>query len=79
MEKGTDRRGQTKDCRRLIEEIEAAGGTVTATRRGHLQVRGPNGELAHLSGNFGSPRGWHKARNTLRLYAGIELRRGCEG
>lgn len=68
---GNSHRG--KHARRLVAAIEAAGGTVTTTARGHLMVRGPNGTALLSSKPTGRGRSKDNLHADLRRYAGIDV------
>jgi len=65
--------GREADVRRLVAAIEAAGGTVRRTRRGHLRVTGPLG-VAIICSSHGSWRAINNDLATLRRHAGIDLK-----
>jgi hypothetical protein len=68
------RKWRSKDTRRLVLQIEAAGGTVEFTERGHIIVRGPGG-TATIPSNPGNIKAPAITRAILKREAGIELPR----
>lgn len=64
---------RSKYGRRLITAIEAAGGTVITTARGHLMVRGPAGTALLSSKPTGRGRSKNNLHADLRRHAGIDV------
>ena len=65
--------GRTKEARKLIKLIEAAGGTVERTGQGHLKVTGPAG-VATVGGSVKAGRETMQALRTVERYTGLVLR-----
>lgn len=55
----------SKDGRQLMAAVQAAGGHITRTTRGHLLIRGPRGTTT-VSSKLEGPRGIHHAVTALR-------------
>lgn len=72
------RRPMSKECRELAEAVEAAGGTVQRTAKGHLMVTGPAGSYSvggAVSNKRHKGRGWANAYAQVRTYTGLDVRR----
>ena len=67
------REAKTKEARRLVRLIEAAGHEVVLTRNGHLKVTGPTG-IAIVQPDMSSPNGCRGVMAELNRHAGIDLR-----
>lgn len=72
MSGGQFRRGRGAATRELIDKIEAAGGRVTFTKRGHLRVTGPVG-VAFVSSAWANQRDLQNAVADIARYAGLAI------
>lgn len=59
-------------ARDLVQAAEDAGGEVSTTSNGHLQVKGPKG-IAVVGSDGSSRRAAKNARRDIRLHAGLEV------
>lgn len=70
--RGAVGRPRSKETRKLLQAIAAAGGEVERTGRGHLKVTGPAG-VAIVGSDIVGNAAWRNTLQTLRVKAGLDL------
>lgn len=70
--RGAVGRPRSKEARKLIAAVEAAGGVVERTGQGHLKVTGPGG-VAIVGSDLTGNAAWRNTLATIRNKAGIDV------